>query len=102
MLPLIGLLRTAAIVVFIYMVALFLLAQTRKDNSIVDISWGIGLNALSSPSGWAALFGPVSITSLLLFVSGVPLLEKKYAGRPDWEAYKARTPKFFPWFPRSN
>jgi steroid 5-alpha reductase family enzyme len=29
-------------------------------------------------------------------VSGVPLLEKKYAGRPDWEAYKARTPMFIP------
>lgn len=58
--------------------------------------WGIGLMALSSPRGWVALLGPLAITLLLLFVSGVPLLEKKYAGRPDWEAYKARTPMFVP------
>ena len=64
-------------------------------------TWGIGLVALSSANGWAALLGPAAITCLLLFVSGVPLLEKKYAGRPDWEAYKAKTPKFFPWFPRA-
>ena len=64
--------------------------------------WGIGLIALPSANGWIALAGPLTITLLLLFVSGVPLLEKKYAGRPDWEAYKARTPKFFPWFPKKG
>jgi steroid 5-alpha reductase family enzyme len=62
--------------------------------------WGIGLMALSSRHGLLALLAPLALTSLLLFVSGVPLLEKKYAGRPDWEAYKARTSMFVPWFPR--
>jgi steroid 5-alpha reductase family enzyme len=60
--------------------------------------WGIGLMALPSRHGLPALLGPLVITLLLLFVSGVPLLEKKYGGRPDWEAYKARTSMFVPWF----
>ncbi|MFH2108498.1 MAG: DUF1295 domain-containing protein [Chrysiogenia bacterium] len=62
--------------------------------------WGMALLALSAPRGWLGLIGPVVITFLLRFVSGVPLLEKKYRGRPDFEAYKKRTPVFFPWFPR--
>ncbi len=77
---------------------------TRHPNYFGEsvLWWGIGLVALSSRLGWAALLGPLTIALLLVFVSGVPLLEKKYAGRPDWEAYKARTPKFFPWFPRPS
>ncbi len=62
--------------------------------------WGIAVIALSAPGGWLGLAGPVVITFLLLFVSGVPLLEKKYQGRPDFEEYKKRTPVFVPWFPK--
>ncbi|OQB54599.1 MAG: hypothetical protein BWX98_02268 [Candidatus Aminicenantes bacterium ADurb.Bin147] len=61
--------------------------------------WGLGLIALSSRYGWAGLIGPAVITFFLRFVSGVPLLEKKYAGRPDWEEYKKKTPVFFPRLP---
>ena len=77
---------------------------TRHPNYFGEAAlwWGIGLIALPSANGWVALAGPVAITVLLLFVSGVPLLEKKYAGRPDWEAYKARTPMFFPWLPKKG
>jgi len=62
--------------------------------------WGIAGIALSAPHGWLGLIGPTVITWLLLFVSGVPLLEKKYAGRPDWEEYKKRTSVFVPWPPK--
>lgn len=48
------------------------------------------------------IVSPLTITGLLLFVSGVPMLEKKYAGRPDWEAYKGRTSKFIPRPPKSS
>jgi steroid 5-alpha reductase family enzyme len=40
------------------------------------------------------------ITILLLFVSGVPLQEARYAGRPNWEEYKKKTSVFVPWFPK--
>lgn len=75
---------------------------TRHPNYFGEATmwWGLFLIALSSAGGWAALISPVAITGLLLFVSGVPLLEKKYAGRPDWEAYKKKTSKFLPWFPK--
>jgi steroid 5-alpha reductase family enzyme len=60
--------------------------------------WGLGLIAASSKDGWAGFVGPLVITLLLRFVSGVPLLEKKYAGRSDWEDYKKTTPIFVPRF----
>lgn len=76
-------------------------AFTRHPNYFGEATmwWGIFFIALSSANGWMAVISPLTITFLLVFVSGVPLLEKKYAGRPDWEKYRKRTPVFFPWFP---
>lgn len=62
--------------------------------------WGIFVIAISVPGGIISVFGPLTITWLLLFVSGVPLLEKKYAGRPDFEAYKKKTSIFIPLPPK--
>ncbi|MCX6286199.1 MAG: DUF1295 domain-containing protein [Bacteroidetes bacterium] len=58
--------------------------------------WGISFYALNLPNGWMTLISPVIITLLLRFVSGVPMLEKKYSGRPDWEEYKRKTAVFIP------
>lgn len=75
---------------------------TRHPNYFGEATmwWGIAVMVIASTGWWFALISPIIITYLLLFVSGVPLLEKKYAGRPDFEAYCQTTPKFFPWFPR--
>jgi len=62
--------------------------------------WGIFLIALNAASGWMAAISPLLITFLLRFVSGVPLLEKKFAGRADFAVYKKRTSLFVPWFPK--
>jgi len=62
--------------------------------------WGIWMISLSVPRGWAGLISPVLLTILLVFVSGIPLLEKKYAGRRDFSEYKSRTSVFIPWFPK--
>ena len=62
--------------------------------------WGIWLIALSVPGTWWTVVSPLTITFLLRFVSGVPMLEKKYMGREDFEQYKARTHAFIPWIPR--
>ncbi len=64
------------------------------------IWWGIFLFALSVPGGWKGIVGPLLITLLLRFVSGVPLLEKKYAGNPAFAEYKRRTNALIPWFPK--
>ncbi|MFO7734004.1 MAG: DUF1295 domain-containing protein [Candidatus Aminicenantes bacterium] len=62
--------------------------------------WGVFLVALEIPGGWITVASPVLITLLLAKVSGVPMLEKRYRGRPDFEAYARRTSAFFPWFPK--
>jgi len=71
---------------------------TRHPNYFGEalVWWGIAFFALQYPGGWKTLLGPVLITLMLRFVSGVPMLEKKYAGRPDWEEYKRKTAAFVP------
>lgn len=51
---------------------------------------------------WALLpfVSALLITFLLLKVSGVPLLEARFAGNPAWEAYASRTSVFTPLPPR--
>jgi len=75
---------------------------TRHPNYFGEaaIWWGIFLLALSVENGWIAILSPLLITFLLLRVSGVAMLEKKYAGNAEFEAYAKRTNAFFPWFPK--
>ena len=61
--------------------------------------WGIFLIGLGSPFGLYGLIAPLTIAFLLLKVSGIPMLEAKYQGNAEFDAYKARTNAFFPWFP---
>jgi steroid 5-alpha reductase family enzyme len=77
-------------------------ASTRHPNYFGEaaIWWGIFLISLSVPGGWPGIAGPLTITLLLRFVSGVPLLERKYAGRADFAAYAREVHAFFPWFPK--
>ena len=75
---------------------------TRHPNYFGEATmwWGIYLIALSIPNGFWSIISPLTITILLLFVSGVPMLEKKFADNPKFQEYAAVTPKFFPWFPK--
>jgi steroid 5-alpha reductase family enzyme len=59
--------------------------------------WGIALVSLDGENYWA-LIGPVFLTILLWKVSGVPLVEQRHAGNPEYQAYKARTPVLIPSF----
>lgn len=76
---------------------------SRHPNYFGEVTqwWGIFLIALSIKSGYLTILGPLTITVLILFLSGIPLLEKKYAGRADFEEYKKRTSVFFPLPPRN-
>lgn len=63
--------------------------------------WGVWLLALSVPGAWWTVVSPVTITSLLLFVSGVPMLERALAERvAGYREYQRRTPVFLPWLPK--
>jgi len=75
---------------------------SRHPNYFGEVTqwWGIFIIALSAPGSLFTIIGPLTITVLIIFVSGVPLLEKKYAGRPDFEAYKKRTSVFIPLPPK--
>jgi steroid 5-alpha reductase family enzyme len=62
--------------------------------------WSIFIIIVSVDWGFISIIGPLTITYLLVFVSGVPLLEKKYASKPDFIEYSKKTSMFFPWFPK--
>jgi steroid 5-alpha reductase family enzyme len=62
--------------------------------------WGIFLIALKVPGAWWTVIGPATITFLILKVSGIPMLEAKYRGNPEYEDYQRRTSSFFPLPPR--
>lgn len=68
----------------------------------VVIWWGIFLIALAGPIPWWGIISPLTITVLILFISGIPLLEKGMANLPGWEEYRKRTSVFFPWPPRKR
>jgi steroid 5-alpha reductase family enzyme len=62
--------------------------------------WGIFVVALAVPQGWLGVIGPLTISLLILKVSGVPLLEKSLAKNPAYQDYKMRTSVFVPLPPK--
>lgn len=75
---------------------------TRHPNYFGEVTqwWGLWLIALPVMYGWIALISPLVITFLILKVSGIPMLEKKYEGNTAFNIYKTKTSAFFPWFPK--
>ncbi|MGV8079723.1 MAG: DUF1295 domain-containing protein [Syntrophales bacterium] len=64
--------------------------------------WGIYMLALSAPWGWVSIFGPATITLLIVFVSGIPMTEKLMENNPSFAEYRRRTSVFIPWFPKDS
>ena len=75
---------------------------TRHPNYFGEVTgwWGIWLIALGVPNGWLGIIGPLTITILILKVSGIPLLEKKMEENPEFAEYKKRTSMFIPLPPK--
>jgi steroid 5-alpha reductase family enzyme len=73
---------------------------TRHPNYFGEATmwWGIFLIGLNVSNSWWTIIGPLTITILVRFVSGVPLLEKKYKDREDFKVYASKTNVFIPWF----
>ena len=64
--------------------------------------WGIFIVTIPFANSFYFIISPFTITLLLVFVSGIPLLEKKYKGNPAFEDYKKRTSVLIPMPPRKN
>jgi steroid 5-alpha reductase family enzyme len=71
---------------------------TRHPNYFGEVLlwWGIFIITLPLQNGFWGIISPLTITFLLLFVSGIPMLEAKYKGNEAFEDYKSRTSAFFP------
>jgi steroid 5-alpha reductase family enzyme len=77
-------------------------AYTRHPNYFGEVTqwWGLWIIALSVTGGVYSIIGPLTITYLILKVSGIPLLEKKMEQNPAFAEYKQRVSKFIPLPPR--
>jgi steroid 5-alpha reductase family enzyme len=71
---------------------------SRHPNYFGELTqwWGIFVICLGTPVGWFGLIGPVILTYLILFVSGIPPSEKRSAERKGWAQYKASTSAIIP------
>ncbi len=77
---------------------------TRHPNYFGEVLvwWGIFIITLPFHYGIWGIISPLIITYLLLYVSGIPLLEAKYTDNAQFQAYKNRTSAFFPMPPKDN
>jgi steroid 5-alpha reductase family enzyme len=77
---------------------------SRHPNYFGEILMWWSIFIITIPFGNSLFFivGPLTITVLLVFVSGIPMLEKKYKGNPAFEEYKKRTSVLIPMPPRRH
>ena len=78
---------------------------TRHPNYFGDATqwWGFYLVAAAASGGFWTIFSPIVMTTLLLRVSGVTLLEKSLKdAKPGYREYIETTRAFVPWFPRKR
>ncbi len=77
---------------------------TRHPNYFGEATmwWGIFLIGMSYGNKLWTVVSPLSITLLLLFVSGVPMLEKAMTHKEGYEEYIYKTSVFIPLPPKKN
>jgi steroid 5-alpha reductase family enzyme len=77
---------------------------TRHPNYFGEVTlwWGIFLVVLAAGGSIYTIIGPLTITILIVSVSGIPLLEKKYEDNEKYKKYKKRTSIFFPLPPKNK
>ena len=74
---------------------------TRHPNYFGEalLWWGIFIIATGSGNIFISILSPVALTYLLLKVSGVTMLEKKYTGNAEYDEYIRTTSPFVPMLP---
>ena len=75
---------------------------TRHPNYFGEVLvwWGIFIMVLPLQYGIWTIISPITISFLLLYVSGIPMLEAKYKDNLAFQDYKKRTSSFFPMLPK--
>lgn len=73
-------------------------SYSRHPNYFGEITswWGFYLFTLFTPFWYIGTIGPLTITFLILGISGIPMLEKHYEGNREYDDYKKTTSAFFP------
>jgi steroid 5-alpha reductase family enzyme len=77
---------------------------TRHPNYFGEVTqwWAIWIISLSLSNSLPAIVSPLLITFLIVFVSGVPMLEKKYKDNPTYQKYALKTSKLIPMIPKKG
>ena len=77
---------------------------SRHPNYFGELTvwWGIGLIGLSVPYGWIGLLGPLTLSLLIIFVSGIPPIERRRQKDPEYRAYQRVTSPLIPLPPRTR
>lgn len=73
-------------------------ASSRHPNYLGEAIawWGLSIIALGSEHGWIGLLSAVLVTTLVRYISGVPILEREWKKRDGFAAWAAVTPVFLP------
>jgi steroid 5-alpha reductase family enzyme len=76
---------------------------SRHPNYFGELTqwWGIAIIALQVQYGWVGLFGPLVLSILIIFVSGIPPIERKKKSDPAYADYMRRTSPLILWPPKS-
>ncbi len=74
---------------------------SRHPNYFGELTqwWGIFIICLGVPYGLVGIVGPLLLGYLIIFVSGIPMNEKRFEGRSGWAEYKKRTSMLIPSLP---
>jgi steroid 5-alpha reductase family enzyme len=76
---------------------------TRHPNYFGDfcVWWGLYAIALATGEAWWTVVGPLTMSCILLRISGVSVMERRMRRRgDDYARYEQRTSSFIPWIPK--
>jgi steroid 5-alpha reductase family enzyme len=76
---------------------------SRHPNYLGELTqwWAIGIIALQVHNGWIGLLGPLTLTILIVFVSGIPPIEKRKKSDPAYAEYMRKTSPLILWPPKA-
>ncbi|MFC1649484.1 DUF1295 domain-containing protein [Patescibacteria group bacterium] len=75
---------------------------SRHPNYLGEILMWIGLYLAALPYtyGSLAIISPVIITLMLLGITGIPAIEKRFRENSSYQKYRKKTSILIPWYPR--